>query len=197
MKKEYIDPLDEALRLLVLENADELEFNQAVKGMVFMEENVEAEMSAVGKEKLISGLTSLLTSPSFGDIIKTQMRKVQLDAARLSQETQLPETLIEELTMDRFYVNNVPIKFFKTLLNTLQITFESAESAVRKTFTMLQSQQDDYSASVLLKPSFRKSLMVSSDEVSDMITSNKGKELFENKEALDKYLLRLNELMQE
>lgn len=197
MKKEYIDPLDEALRLLVLENADELEFNQTVKGMVFMEENIEVEMSAVGKEKLISSLTSLLTSPSFGDIIKAQMEKVQLDATRLSQETQLPETLIEELTMDRFYVNNVPIKFFKRLLNTLQITFESAESAVRKTFTMLQSQQNDYAASVLLRPSFRKSLMVSSDEVTDMMTSNKGKELFENKEALDKYLQRLNELMQD
>ncbi|MDO3641499.1 hypothetical protein [Mucilaginibacter sp. L3T2-6] len=195
MKKENIDPLDEALRLLVLENASEPDFNRAAKEMVFMNITEDYQMSAVGKERLLTGLNQLLAAPSFGDLIKSQMAKINLNTGHLSEETQLPEAVITELAADQFYINNVPIKFFRKLLDTLKITFDAAESAIRKTFDMLQSQQDEFSSGALLKPAFRKSLMVSNDDLSEMITSNKGKELFENKEALDKYLLRLNELM--
>lgn len=196
MKKEIIDPVDESLRLLILENAGEPDFAKTQE-MVYTGVVAEDEMSASNKTRLLAGLNAFLSVPSFGNLVKSQMTKIELSAERVSEETHLPETVINELSEDQFYINNVPIKFFKKLLDTLKISFDAAESAIKKTFDMLQSQQDDFSSGALLKPAFRKSLMMSNDELSEMATSNRGKELFENKQALDNYLSRLNELMTE
>jgi hypothetical protein len=197
MKKENVDLIDEALRLLILENASEPDFNRATQEVLFTGIEEGYEMSPAAKGRLLTGLNTFLSAPSFGTLIKSQMAKIELSAERVSEETLLPETVIAELAEDQFYINNIPIKFFKKLLTTLKISFEAAESAVRKTFDILQSQQDDFLSGTLLKPAFRKSLMVSNDELSEMVTSNRGKELFENKQALDNYLSRLNELMAE
>ena len=119
-----------------------------------------------------------------------------MNEAVVAHESELPIEVIQDLKGDLVYTNNIPINLFRKLLSILNISFASAESAVRKTFEILQHQvsgrTNSYSG---FNPTYRKGHLTSKEELLKNNSRSDGKELFENKEALDKYLLRLNELM--
>lgn len=94
------------------------------------------------------------------------------------------------------FTNNVPVVLFTKLLSALNISFKAAEEAIYKTFNILQSQATiQHSSSSGLNPAFRKGYHTSRESFSKNSPKTDGKELFENKEALEKYLTRLDELM--
>lgn len=85
---------------------------------------------------------------------------------------------------------------FKNLLSYLNISFSSAEKGIRKTFELLQAKLSPTLNSHSVHPAFRAGLFLSkSDYNAHFANLSDGKELYENKEALDKYLNRLNELL--
>jgi hypothetical protein len=105
-------------------------------------------------------------------------------------------TVIEALCNDAVYPNNVPIQALKKLVMELRLSFLLVKEAVLKTFSLLQQQAalKDLSGAA---PAFRKGHHLFRDGQAANRSDGDGNELFENKEALDKYLNRLGELMNE
>lgn len=190
-----IDTLDEALRVIFLESAKDTE--AAGVGMqLLLSSPVSVNMSNEKKTLLMQKLNAVITSLSFGQLLQQAMQNLNATDEIVSEKSKLPITVIADLKNDNIYTNNVPIVLFKGLLSALNLSFKPVEEAIRKTFEMLQSQVAMKSNNLSgFSPAFRKGYYTSRESLSKNAPNTDGKELFENKEALDKYLARLNELM--
>ena len=196
MDTSKINALDEALRLIFLESAKEEGNGIQRKQMALLLPASQLGMSDEKKRLLLQKLGSVAESLSLGRLLQHSMKHSAMNEAVVAHESELPIEVIQDLKGDLVYTNNIPINLFRKLLSILNISFASAESAVRKTFEILQHQvsgrTNSYSG---FNPTYRKGHLTSKEELLKNNSRSDGKELFENKEALDKYLLRLNELM--
>lgn len=196
MNTSKIDAFDEALRVIFLESAKEGDVEILQMQMAIILPSTEIVMSDQKKDLLLQKLNAMITSLSFGQLLQQTMQKISVSEALAAEKSSLPVNVIQDLKGDVIYTNNVPIKLLKNLLTVLNISFKSVESAIRKTFEMLQNQafskNDSFSG---FSPAFRKGYFVSRETFSNKTSKTDGKELYENKEALEKYLTRLNELM--
>jgi hypothetical protein len=193
MKNQPIDKLDEALRLLMLD-MEEPEMT-GVSGIVaVLQEPLAHLMHEKREADLLSRLEVILEQVSLGVILKEAMSAHKFSKETLSAETSLPVHVLGDLLEDQIYPNNVPIMLFRQLLNQLHITFTAAESAILTTFRKLQDQVREpvYQVS---SPIYRKRHFLTKGAQSGGVAKRDGKELYENKEALDKYLHRLKELL--
>jgi hypothetical protein len=102
--------------------------------------------------------------------------------------------MIKDLQRDSIYPNNVPVVLFRKLLAALKISFQSAERAIRQTFEQLQSQSGVVFQAGL-SPAFKKGNFASRESLYKSAPPSDGKELFQNEEALNRYLNKLSELM--
>lgn len=191
-----IDTLDESLRIIFLESAKDADVENLEKQMTFMLPSMEIAMSDQKKGLLLQKLNAVIASLSFGQLLQQAMQTISASEALVAEKSNLPINVIQDLKEDVIYTNNVPIKLLKNLLTVLNISFNSVESTIRKTFEMLQSQafikNDSFSG---FSPAFRKGYFTSREKFSNNTPKSDGRELYENKEALEKYLTRLNELM--
>ena len=192
---EKINTLDEALRIIYLERAKDLGDEIISTQMKLILDSQGPEMERSKYESLLDRLSSEAYAPSLGQLLSRAIVNSGLDNAIVALKTRLPLSVVEQLTNDSIYTNNVPIVFFKSLLSTLNISFSAAEKSIRKTFRMLQGQTLSKPGISSLSPAFRKGLYLNREAIPKNTYDTEGKELFENKEALDKYLFRLNELM--
>lgn len=191
-----IDSLQEALRIIYLEGSKDATISSD-KQMLFLQFS-DRQMSDTKKELLLKKLKDVMCSPSFGQLLHQSIQQMDLSDLLIAEKVKLPVTVIKELKEDAIYTNNVPIFFLKNLLVLLNLSFSSVEQAIRKTFDGLQSQGsmriETYSA---FSPAFRKGHYSSRESITENRMKADGKELFENKEALDKYLARLDNLMKQ
>jgi len=196
MNTSKIDAFDEALRVIFLESAKEGDVENLNMQMAIMLPSTEIVMSDQKKDLLLQKLNAVITSLSFGQLLQQAMQTMGVSEALAAEKSSLPVNVIQDLKGDVIYTNNVPIKLLKNLLTVLNISFKSVEASIRKTFEMLQSQtfskNDSFSG---FSPAFRKGYFASRETFSNKTSKTDGKELYENKEALEKYLTRLNELM--
>ncbi len=191
-----IDTLDEALRVIFLESAKEADTINPEKEMSRILSSVDVIMTESNKELLLEKLNAVILSLSFGQLLQQTMNNMGLSEDITAEKSNLPVSIIQGLKDDAIYTNNVPIKLFKNLLSLLNISFKLVEGSVRKTFEILQSQASVKTESFSgFSPAFRKGYYASRESLAKNSPSTDGKELFENKEALEKYLVRLNELM--
>jgi hypothetical protein len=196
-KEDKIDALDEALRLIYLESAKDMNtLNTNKEIQRILSHSGSSVMSSSKEALLLQKLQSLTTSLSFGQLFIQAIQKAGTNEQTIATEIGLPLKIIQELKSDSVYTNNVPIVLFKNLLSLLNISFKAAEQSVRKTFEILQSNSSlKQEALSVFSPAFRKGNYKSGESLSRSMLKTDGKELFENKESLDKYLFRLNELM--
>jgi hypothetical protein len=160
---------------------------------ILAESNI-ADMPAEKKQHMVARLQGVLMSASFGQLLTEAMADNSIQNEALEQQTGIPATMIKELQEDAIYPNNVPVVLFRRLLTALKISFKSAERAIRQTFEMLQSR----SAAPLevgLLPAFKKGNLASRELFYKSAPPCDGKELFQNEEALNRYLNKLDELM--
>jgi hypothetical protein len=192
------DKLNEVLRLLSLESAKESDDDTAAAGLAYiMGQDSMVEMSAERRQRLVNQLADVATNLSFGSLLKAEMEQAQETAASLATKTRLPEVVISQLMTDSLYTNNVPIMMLKDLLLYLQISFDSAERAIRSTFRALKSRASDdlfAGSGGTLVAAYRKGSFLSKSSVPGT-TQGDGKGLFENEQVMEKYLKRLKELI--
>ena len=191
-----IDTLDEALRVIFLESAKDASDNADAEMQLILSSPVDIAMREEKKAMLIQKLNAVKASLSFGQLLQQAMLNLNVTEEVIAEKSKIPVSVVADLKNDAIYTNNVPIVLFKSLLSTLKLFFKPVETAIRKTFEILQSQvavKDDSPSG--FSPAFRKGYYTSRESFTKNSPKTDGKELFENKEALEKYLSRLNELM--
>ncbi len=189
-----IDSIQEALRIIYLEDAKE-HLVSAEKQMSFLLSS-QTQMKDDKKELLFEKLNDVMCSLTFGQLLQHRIQQLGISETLIAEKADLPVTVIKELQKDAIYTNNVPIVFLKKLLVQLNLSFASAERAIHKTFDSLQSQVMMKTTSCSgFSPAFRKGNDTSRQLITDSRMKIDGKELFENREALNKYLARLDNLM--
>jgi hypothetical protein len=160
---------------------------------ILAESNV-ADMPSEKKQNLMARLQGVLMSASFGQLLTKAITDNGIQAEALEQQTGVPAAMIKDLQGDAIYPNNVPVVLFRRLLTALEISFKSAERAIRQTFEMLQSHSDTAFEAGLV-PAFKKGNLASRESFYKSAPPSDGKELLQNEEALDRYLNKLDELM--
>ncbi len=194
-----VNTLDEALRVIWLESSKEANIESSEKEInTVLNANYSIKMDTEKESLMMEKLNPALANLSFGNILTTKMSEGSIVDEILASKTNLPVEVIEDLKADSIYTNNIPVVLLKDLLLFLNISFKSAEQSILKTFDMLQSQIEFKSnESSVFKPAYRKGYHASKEATIWNAPKSDGKELFENKESLDKYLQRLNELIKE
>jgi hypothetical protein len=193
-----IDITDEALRIFYLESAKEADDHIAGREISqILELQPDEALSQDSEKNLMERLRDVLLNMSLGQLIQDRMQHAAISEDSLAETSHLPVDMIREIVEDKIYANNIPVMILKDLLKGLKISFEKAERAIHKTFDILQQQNLEKSNFSAFNPSFRKSVYISKDMISDLAPKTDGKELFENKLAMEKYLSRLNELLSE
>ncbi|MEO7048688.1 MAG: hypothetical protein ABI091_25530 [Ferruginibacter sp.] len=190
-----IDMLDETLKIYFLESAktDETTLHQELS--VILSNDKLVEMPDAMRLKLINRLKDALQQVSFGQLIKEALQSNKIESDNLAELTGLPVPVLKELQADTVFTNNVPIVFLKKLLNSLNISYQAAEQAIRNTFELLQQHVPSSASYNGVTPAFKKGNFSSRESFIKNIPKTSGKELFQNEEALNRYLNRLNELM--
>jgi len=107
----------------------------------------------------------------------------------------LPTTTIEQLKEDYILANSIPVISFRNLLKKLQIPFDKVEQAINKTFHMLKNEAS-FSPSMIgsLQLSYRRRNASTASAFNTKASKSERQYLFQNEEALNKYLKRLGEL---
>lgn len=191
----HIDMLDETLKIFFLESAKTDETGLYQELSVILSNNQPVEMPDAMRLKLISRLKDVLQQVSFGQLITEAIQKNNIEAENLAQLTGLPVPVLKELQADTVFTNNVPIVFLKKLLHSLNISYQVAEQAIRNTFELLQHRIPSSSSFNGVTPAFKKGNPSSRESFIKNLPKTSGKELFQNEEALNRYLNRLNDLM--
>lgn len=192
-----IDPIDEALRLIYLESSSTADnaFSSAQLQHI-LETDYKIQIADADKETILNKLYSYASSASFGDLLLEAMHHKNISVQTLSQELKIMESVIDDLKTDKIFTNNVPVVFIKNILQALGISFKKAETAILKTFELLKSQAVIEEVNFRsMQPAFRKGYYASRENSTWSSNMAESRDLFENEEALKKYLLRLNELM--
>ena len=194
MESKKVDVLDESLRILSFERT--LNDIPGSELSLILSGSPATEMPVSRKEELLTKLGVLMNSPSLGQILQQQLLASAVTAEQVADSIKLPTQVVNDLIADNIYTNNVPIVLFKNLLSYLSISFSVAEKGIRKTFELLQNKFASHQSNLGLHPAFRSGMFMSKqDNTLPYAKVTDGKELYENKEAIDKYLNRLSELL--
>lgn len=192
-----IDKFDELLRIIALEQAKTGDEQSAVIAMKrIMAAGVSAEIGVEKRDLMISRLSAKLTELSFGELVREKIAAIGETESTLAEKTRIPESVIADLLQDGIYTNNIPLRMMSELLSLLQISFNQAESAILSTFDRLKQSAGDRVLGITgftTGPAFRKGSILSQASLPANVPAD-GKELFENREVLEKYLKRLKEL---
>ncbi|MGB4770395.1 MAG: hypothetical protein WBP58_03005 [Chitinophagaceae bacterium] len=192
-KKNNIDKVDEALRILWLdagENASESDACNQLAGI--LAEPVQTAMPAEEKEKLMADLFITMSTVSLGELIVENMQSMAISADKIAEEVKLSEERINQLKNDEIYPNSVPVVLLNDFLKKLKISFDLAEKGILKTFDVVRQRL--HVPTVACRPVFRRTSLRDDHDISGSLRKTKT-DLYENKEALFNYLAKLEELM--
>jgi hypothetical protein len=190
-----INTMDEALRVLWLENSQSADFNISENELeLILASDDVLQMDQQKQCQLIDKLFNTIKSISLGELISEAFKSKALSEEAVAQETRLPMKVIEELKTDSVFPNNIPVLLLKGLFNNLDISYKAAEQSILKTFEIMRKKKFINLEPGYATMAFRKS---GNDIKGSLISRNKvdGSELYENKDALVKYLSKLEDLM--
>ena len=193
--KNKVDPFDETLRLLWLKNAGNADPNTSAKELNFiLDTNYYTDIDEAKEKLMIDKIFEKINTPSFGQLISETAKTKSISNDTIAEQSKLPVEIIVALQEDTIFPNNIPVRLFKNILNLLDISIDSAKKAIWKTFSIVKNREFTESHSLLLQPSFRHNNF--SKQLSPKASNGTdGRELFENEDALKKYISKLNELM--
>jgi len=181
--------LDDAIKLLYLSDS-ELSNNHA--DLIFKKE-YKTKMSDKQKQLMLMQLKQKhVTAYTFGNVLTQAMEAKKWNVQSLIEKAHVPLNVMENLLADKIYANTVPVGFMKNILSILEIPFSEAANAIRTSFDSLKVQPA-YNA--VARPVARKSSHRKTNNT--QAGNSKTKALFENEEALNKYLNHLEQIMEE
>lgn len=185
-----IDPIDEALRLVFL-NANSIDASNDLNRITEMDYSV--NISSDKAKKMVDDLYEKLAVDSLGVLITKAIGIEKAEVERIAAESNLPVVTIEQLQGDIILANSIPVIPFKNLLKKLNIPFDKAKEAIIKSFHILKNDMalPSYSISSI-KLARRRNARAAI--FSSKIGKSENQYLFQNEEALNKYLNRLSEL---
>ncbi len=200
MKKEINHSrLDEVLKLLIIRETKPSSKPDSlnVESELIFSSNPQVAMSITAKSRLIEKLNESLQDQSLGEIIKSHAECHHITLEEICNVSGLAESVVNTIGNDRIFPNCIPINSIKRIFENLQIGLEQGEIAIRKTFKSLMNEIENkrnQHSGVL--PSFRKNHPDDPFNLeSDQIGSG-ANNLYRNEIALNKYLDRLKELLQ-
>ena len=180
-----VENLDELLRICWLEDVLQDNNEAAVFSIAT------PEISEIKKNEMTNRLYAFSQQLSFGELLTKSLEGE--NEASIVQKTEISEAMLDELKADKLAVNNVPLMLLKNLLKELHISFVHAQAAILKSFELLRNTVSSIHEPAMARPIFRKGEMDGSSEPFKRVPN---KDLFENEESLNKYLKRLEKLMQ-
>ena len=185
-----IDPLDEALRLLYLETAADgnMELFKAQVAQEPLQYRCSPEQKAA-----FAQATGVEQASSFGALITEAMGSGSWELETLAGQVAIPADTLHQLQQDAVFTNQIPVMHLKQLLHVLNIPFEAAKNGIVRTFELLKSIGTSASAGTA-QLAYRKAGAGSRKSASPRMEVNRAS-LFENREALDRYLNRLEVLI--
>jgi ribosome-binding protein aMBF1 (putative translation factor) len=189
-----IDRFEEIMRIMYLDQVRTMDSEELQLELSRIQQGNQGTTASDKKELIISRLYTAMLQPSFGQLIQKAMEEKHLQVELLAEKTSLSSAVIGELKSDAVYPNNVPIQLFKKLVIALGLPFSSVKNAVLKTFEELKHQASHGDIAGYI-PAYRKGYLRAGNDQARKDQYDDGKELFQNEEALIKYLNRLEELM--
>lgn len=191
-RKTTIDPIEEALRLNYL-NANSLDASKELNRI--MEGKYSVEISSEKAKQMVNSLYEKLAVDSLGIIISKAIETGNIKVEEIATESSLPIMTIEQLQADLILANSIPVISFKNLLKRLQIPFDKAQEAIIKTFHILKNDLAFSPSTVTaMRLAYRRRNTKSSTSFNTKASKAENQYLFQNEEALNKYLNRLGEL---
>jgi hypothetical protein len=191
------DPLDALLTEVFLEQAyiDNLSSaNTYYQQILSIEPSV--EMPQQKKVEMLERLQQALAPVTLGQLLQNEMSRINISIASAVGKTGLPEILLKDIQQDKLYPNNIPILLLHRLIELLNTPFALVKQGIKETYKLLQSQSSPMSFGGV-NPAFKKGNYLSKEVISRTNHANDGKELFQNEEALNRYINRLEELINE
>ena len=193
-KKNKIDKVDEALRILWLDAGTSASESDACNQLAgILQEPVLAAMPAEDQEKLMAELFETMSTISLGELVLEKMKSMDISTKTLVEQVKLSEERIDQIKNDEIYPNSIPVVLLKDFLEKLSIGFHLAEKGILKTFEVVR-QRLNVSTVVACKPVFRRASSREDNDMEGALRKTKT-DLYENKEALFNYLNKLEELM--
>lgn len=192
-----VDAIDEALKFAYL-NADaeqNIIVNPSQQLNYILNTDYPVQLSDELSSKMIGKLYEKLAVDSLGILLINALKDTNIKSDDLAAEVSLPATTIEQLKEDSILANSIPVISFRNLLKKLQIPFDKVEQAINKTFHMLKNEAS-FSPSVIgsLQLSYRRRNAGTASAFNTKASKSERQYLFQNEEALNKYLKRLGEL---
>lgn len=185
------DTIDKAIKLLYLSD-NELNSNHTD---VILNKEYETKMSDKQKQRMLMQLKQKhVTAYTFGNVLTQAMEAKKWNVQSLIEKVHVPLNVMENLLTDKTYANTVPVGFMKNILLILEIPFNEAANAIRKSFDSLKVQPSYKVAGT--RPMARKSNHRKTSVNIAQTGNSKTKALFENEKALNKYLNHLEQIME-
>lgn len=183
------DIIDTTLKLVDKEDIDIRTEVENLQLEQILKSNYSVQLNNSKREQMIANLQDKY---SFGQLVNVKISEYQTTANELAKEIRLSKPQLVQLLEDKVYANNIPVKKLKRLLTTLNISFEKAEKAIRKSFEILISNQTERRWKANTQLSFRRNATNNSTRNS---YSNHKSGIYENEQSLEKYLEHLKELI--
>ncbi|MBN8876764.1 MAG: hypothetical protein J0I32_04405 [Sphingobacteriales bacterium] len=192
-----IDAIDEALKFAYL-NADTDQtntINPSDQISYIINAAYPVQLSDELSTKMIDKLYEKLAVDSLGILLTNAIKDGGTKVEDLATEVSLPAITIEQLKEDAILANSIPVISFRNLVKKLQIPFGKVEQAINKTFHMLKNEAAFSPAAISsLQLSYRRRNTKTASSLNTKASKSERQYLFQNEEALNKYLKRLGEL---
>ncbi|MBO0936485.1 hypothetical protein J2I47_08020 [Fibrella sp. HMF5335] len=178
------DKVDQLLRLLMLAEPDQYWPLQRLPG------GESTSMPEEQKNKLLGLLAQKHASTTFGQILSEQFRTTNVSAPSLATELGLPTEVIEYLVSDTIHPATIPILVMKRLLERLNVSLETARTALRASFEQFKVIQLAHQPTLGFGMAARKT-----SELDTTRSATGWQDLVGNEESLNQYLERLAQYM--
>lgn len=179
-----LDKVDQLLRLLMLAKPDQYWPAQSLL------DSESATMSEEQKNQLLHLLTRKYTSLTFGQILREQVRTANVSVPGLASEMGVPTEVIEYLANDTIHPANIPIMVMKRLLERLNVSLETARTALRASFEQFKNTQLNHPPTLGFGMAARKTSGLEMSRSATGWHDSAG-----NEESLNQYLDRLAQYM--
>lgn len=185
--KQTLNPIEEAIRLLNFTPSDD-----KLDSLIYevMSTEYESAFPLVKEQEMLQQL-NVVAHQTLGAVLQSALIKEQISVLQLANEIALPERVFNELLADSIAITNIPIMLFKKLTLRLEVSFNEVKEAVRHTTRNLQFRLS--SVDSLSSVAFNRKPVITPFGFQAETQSGHG--LFESDEAIELYLKRLEELL--
>ena len=189
------DPVDELLRILYLENIKIVEDSDVAEPLYHLDKLPRhAKMSKYKKQQLFEKLLSQKSETfTLGQLLDDYIQDKGFTIENLAGQVKLSPQRLNSLIKDEIIPNLIPVMHMKNLLIVLHISFEEAKKAIWRTYEYIAEKSIETESIERTQVSSR--ISHGKYKTSNTMGDEAPESLYFNKEALEKYLNRLEEFI--